>query len=79
MIGPTNHARRYRIIIRGECGPLLASLMDNVQIEPSHGGDTCVIAAVWDDAEFWGLMERLRDFVLRVVSVQDLGVHEGAR
>jgi hypothetical protein len=73
MIGPVRDARRYRIIIRGECGPLLVSLMDNVRIEPSHDGDTCVIASVRDDPEFWGLMELLRDFVLRVVSIQELG------
>jgi hypothetical protein len=77
MIGPTNDAQRYRIIIRGECGPLLTSLMDNARIEPSHDGDTCVIASVRDDPEFWGLMELLRDFVLHVVSIQDLGLCSG--
>ena len=72
MIGPTNHARRYRIIIRGECGRLLASLIDNLQVEPSQDGDTCVVALLRDDPEFWGLLEQLRDLALHVVSLHEL-------
>ena len=72
MIGPTSNARQYRIIIRGECGRLLASLIDDVRVEPSQDGDTCVVALVRDDPEFWGLLERLRDLALHVVSLQEL-------
>ena len=73
MIG----ARQYRIIIRGQCGRLLANLIDNVQVEPTHGGDTCVVALVRDDPEFWGLLEQLRDLALPVVSLQELGHGNG--
>jgi hypothetical protein len=38
MIEPTSDARQYRIIIRGECGRLLVSLIDNVEVEPAQGG-----------------------------------------
>ena len=72
MITPASDARRYRIIIRGECGKLLASLIDNVQVVPTQNGDTCVVASVRDDPEFWGLLEQLRDLALHVVSLQDL-------
>lgn len=73
MIRPASDARRYRIIVRGECGRLLASLVDNFQLDVSpDSGDTCVVALVGDDPEFWGLMEELRDFSLHIVSVQDL-------
>jgi hypothetical protein len=65
-------AQRYRIIIRGDCGRLLVSLVDGVQVESSEGGDTCVVALLRDDPEFYGLMERLRDLVLHVVSLQEL-------
>src|SRR5262249_61233793 len=73
MIGPTNDARQYRITIRGECGRLLASLIDNVEVEPAQGGNTRLVALVRDDPEFWGLLEQLRDLALHVVSLQELG------
>jgi hypothetical protein len=73
MIGPASDARRYRIVVESECGRLLASLGDNVQVAASPEGDeTCVIALVRDDPEFWGVMEQLRDLALHIVSVQDL-------
>jgi hypothetical protein len=47
-----NGAPRYRIIIiRGNWGQLLVSLVDRVQVEPSEGGDTCVVALLRDDPE----------------------------
>jgi hypothetical protein len=77
MIRPTSDARQYRIIIRGECGRLLVSLIDNVRVEPPQDGDTCVVALVRDDPEFWGLLEQLRDLALHVVSLQELERGDG--
>jgi len=71
MIKAADDARRYQIIVRGECGKLLVSLIDNLRVV-SQSDDTCVVALVRDDPEFWGLMEQLRDLALHVVSVQDL-------
>jgi hypothetical protein len=71
MIRPAVDARRYQIVIRGECGKLLVSLIDNLRVL-SQSDDTCVVALVRDGPEFWGLMEQLRDLALHVVSVQDL-------
>ena len=72
MIRPASNIRRYRVIIRGECGPLLASLTENVEVVSSQNGHTCVVALVRDDLEFWGLMEQLQDLAMHVVSLQDL-------
>jgi hypothetical protein len=72
MIRPASDARRYRIVIRGECGRLLASLLENVEVVSSRNGHTCVVALVRDDPEFWGLLEQLRDLAMHVVSLQDL-------
>ena len=77
MIRPTSDVQQYRIIIRGECGRLLVSLIDNVRVEPSLNGDTCVVALVRDEPEFWGLLEQLRDLALHVVSLQELGHGDG--
>lgn len=73
MIESTNGTGQYRIIIRGDCRRLLASLIDNVQVTSARCGDTCLVARVRDDPEFWGLMEQVRDLALHVVSVQELG------
>ena len=72
MVRPAGDARRYRIVVRGECGRLLASLIANVQVVSSQNGDTCVVALVRDDPELWGLLEQLRDLAMHVVSLQDL-------
>jgi hypothetical protein len=77
MIRAATDTRQYRICLRSECGRLLASLIDNLRIESSHHGGTCVVASVRDDPEFWGLMEQLRDLALHVVSVQDLAYANG--
>ena len=72
MIRSASDARRYRIVIRGECGRLLASLLENVEVVSSRNGHTCVVALVRDDPEFWALLEQLRDLAMHVVSLQDL-------
>ena len=72
MIRTISGARRYRIIIRGECERLLVSLFENIQVEASPNGDTCIVAMVRDDPEFWGLLWQLRDMALHVVSLQEL-------
>jgi alkylhydroperoxidase/carboxymuconolactone decarboxylase family protein YurZ len=64
--------RRYRIILRGECGPLMAGVLDDVLVESGHGW-TCVMALVRDDSELYGLLDRFQDFALRVVSLNELG------
>jgi hypothetical protein len=77
MISPAGYGRRYRIVIRGECGRLLTSLMENVEVVSSQNGHTCVVVLVRDDPEFWGLLEQLRDLAMHVVSLQDLGHGNG--
>jgi len=77
MIKPTSDARRYRIIIRGECARLLTGLVDSAQVVTSQNGDTCVVVVVGGDPEFWGLMEQLQDLALHVISLQDLDHDNG--
>jgi hypothetical protein len=56
---------------------VLGGLVDNIQVVTSQNGDTCVVALVRDDPEFWGLMEQLQDLALHVVSLQDLDHDNG--
>jgi hypothetical protein len=77
MVRAAGNVRRYQIVIRGECGRLLTSLIENVEVVTSQNGHTCVVALVRDDPEFWGLLEQLRDLAMHVVSLQDLGHGNG--
>lgn len=43
-------ACRYRIIVRGECGDMLAAAIDGLAVE-SRPGSTCVVAAVRDESD----------------------------
>ena len=73
----TDDDYRYQIILRGECGPLVAGLFGDVAIESSHGR-TCIIAAVRDDSGLYGLLDRIQDLALHLVSLSELDGAEGA-
>jgi alkylhydroperoxidase/carboxymuconolactone decarboxylase family protein YurZ len=68
---PGDHARWYRIVVRGEAGSLLASSLREIEVT-SFRGWTSITAPVRDLSEFYGLLDRLEDFALRVVSVNEL-------
>ena len=68
---PSDTGYRYRIILRGECGPLLAALFGDAVIE-SDRGRTCIIAAVRDDSGLYRLLDRIRDLALHIVSLSEL-------
>jgi hypothetical protein len=68
-----NRARdQYRIVIRGECGPLLAGALDELAIESGRGW-TSVVASVRDQCELYGFLDRLQEFGLHLVSLNLLG------
>ena len=68
---PGDHARWYRIVVRGEIGALLAASLGETEVTSFHGWTT-ITASVRDSSEFYGLLDRLEDFALRVVSVNEL-------
>jgi hypothetical protein len=70
MITP-NANHRYRIVVRDECGDLLAGLFDGLAIE-SGGGRTSIVASVRDESEFYGLLDRLEELALHIVSIVSL-------
>ncbi len=72
MTAPTGTRRRYRIMLRGECGQLLAGVPGEFSVE-SRRGWTCVMASVRDDSELYGLLERFQEFALHIVSLNELG------
>jgi hypothetical protein len=72
MTTPNEPTRRYRISVGGDCGELLASGIEGVEVESSHGGMTTVVVGFRDDAELYGLLDRLQDFALHIVSLTEL-------
>jgi hypothetical protein len=62
---------RYRIILRGECGSLLAGVLGDATIKCGRGS-TCVIASVRDESELYGLLDRFQDLALHLVSLTEL-------
>ncbi len=69
---PSNTGYRYRIILRDECGPLIAALFGDAAIESSCGC-TCIIAAVRNDSGLYSLLDRIQDLALHIVSLNELG------
>jgi hypothetical protein len=63
--------RRYRIVVRGEFGELLSSAFGEMTVQP-HQGTTVLTADVVDLSEFYGVLDRLRDFAIELVSVTEL-------
>jgi hypothetical protein len=72
MTTPNEPHRRYRISVEGVCPDLLASGIESIEVESSQGGMTTVVARVRDDAELYGLLDRLQDFALHIVSLTEL-------
>jgi hypothetical protein len=57
-----------RIVVRGEFGPLLGAALPECEIAVLSG-ETHLTAQVRDEAELFGLLERLRDLGAALVSV----------
>ena len=62
---------RYRIVVLDECAALLESLLKGSTID-SGTGWTSIVASVRDEAELYGLLDRLQELALHIVSLQDL-------
>ena len=64
----TGRRRIGRIVVRGEFGPLLGAALPECEIVVLSG-ETHLTAQVRDEAELFGLLERLRDLGAALVSV----------
>jgi hypothetical protein len=66
-----DHAGCYRVTVRGNLTERLASAFDGVRIE-AGAGTTALIGTMRDQAELYGLLNRLRDFGLDLVRVEQV-------
>ena len=68
--GQTGH--RYQLIVRGKCGPLTEPLFGDAAIEPGHGR-TDLIFSARDDGDLYGLLDRIQDLGLHLISLYEIG------
>lgn len=63
--------RQFRIVVRREFGDRLCAAFDGIPIEIGDGR-TVLTATVADDSELHGLLDRLRDFAVELVSLTEI-------
>jgi hypothetical protein len=61
----------YRITVRGRLGRRFASAFDGLAVEPKDG-ETVIAGDVLDQAQLHGILERIRDFGLELVRVEQV-------
>ena len=69
-LSETGH--RYQLIVRGECGPLTEPLSGDAAIEPGHGRTSPIVSAR-DDSDLCGLLDRIQDPGLHLISLYQAG------
>jgi hypothetical protein len=73
--GPTR--KRYDIVIRGRLSRRYEGAFDGVRLEP-RSGETRLHTELADHSQLYGLLNRLRDFGLELVSVNAVAEHDDA-
>ena len=63
---------RYQVIVRGECGPLTEPLSGDAAIETGHGC-TGLIVSARDDSDLYGVLDRIQDLGLHLISLNEAG------
>ena len=63
-------AKTYRITVRGRLSERFASVFEDVQLEPGNG-ETTLVGKIIDHAQLYGLLDRLRDFGLELVRLEE--------
>ena len=63
---------RYRIVLRGRLSERFETAFEGMALEPGPN-QTVLIGEVRDQAQLYGLLDRLRDFGIELVAVQPVG------
>jgi hypothetical protein len=64
--------RRYQLIVRGECGPLTEWLFGDAAIGTGDGCTSLIVSAR-DDSELCGLLGRIQDLGLHLITLHEAG------
>ena len=60
--------KRYRVTVHGGMGSFFTSAFEEFELE-SRGGETSLTGSFADQAQLHGLLDRLRDLGIPIVSV----------
>jgi hypothetical protein len=69
---PVSSRRRYDIVIRSRLGKRFESAFDDVTLV-ARNGRTTLRAELADQSRLYGLLNRLRDFGIELISVNPVG------
>lgn len=61
----------YRITVRGRLSDRFVSAFDGLTLEPGRG-ETSLVGPIADQAELFGVLDRLRDFGLELIRVEEV-------
>jgi hypothetical protein len=64
--------QRFEIVVRGRLSERYGASLDGVTLEP-RPGQTALRGDFADQAQLYGLIDRLRDFGIELISVNALG------
>jgi len=68
---------RYRIVLRGRLSERFESAFEGMTLE--HGPDqTVLVGDVRDQAQLYGLLDRVRDFGIELLAVEPADISDGA-
>jgi hypothetical protein len=65
--GACSERRRYAIVVRGRLSERFGAALPGLELEP-RPGETVIRGEFSDQAHLFGLLERLREFGIEVVS-----------
>jgi hypothetical protein len=71
MEGWPDQEAEYRLVVRGELDERFAYLFEGMQLTRS-GGTTVLTGAVRDQAQLYGVIERVEELALELLSVQQV-------
>jgi hypothetical protein len=64
-VGPS----RYRIVLRGRLSESFETAFEGMALEPGPN-QTVLVGEIRDQAQLYGLLDRLRDFGIELVAVE---------
>lgn len=71
-------SQRYEIVIHGLLPPQWNITFEGLEVCDLENGNTCIAGSIPDQSALYGLLMRLRDFGLTLISVNFLGMQEDA-
>jgi hypothetical protein len=74
--GETKMSQRYEVVVHGLLPPQWNILFEELEVQCLPDGNTCIAGSLPDQSALYGLLMRLRDFGLMLISVNHLGSQE---